>query len=152
MSKLEGFNAAPVYERLPDFEVGTYVAEVVELARFDGQDGEFFKARFRILQASPGSGSAPGDEVCSLIGLFGKYKTSQFGRAKNIVGACTRERGSKISESDFDEALAADNPCAGAKVKVYATPGMGKDSGKPYAKCTFVPYNPPVAMAESPTT
>lgn len=142
-NKLAGFDEAPVFDRLPRFDVGTYVAEVIEMKEFESttNPGDFyFKATFKILEAAPGSKSAVGDEVGELIPLQGKWKKTLFGVVKGIVGACTGERGSSITYEDYQEAVAADNPAQGAKVKVYCASATKKDSGEEYSRATFVPF------------
>lgn len=149
-NRLSGFDEAPVYDRLPGFEIGTYLAEVIEMTKFQSstEDGEYFKARFRILEAAPGSRNSPGDEVAEVLPLFGQWKKTFFGKVKSLIAAATLENSSKITYDDFDEATGPENPTAGTKVKVFAATTK-KKNGEEYVRPTYVPYRPVAAGAEA---
>lgn len=143
MSKLSGFDEAPVYERLPRFAAGTYVAEVLEMTEYASaleKTQKFFKITLRILEAAPGSKSSAGDEVAEIEQLFGKYRDSAYGRVRAIVGSCTGERGRNVSNDDYDEAVSAENPCKGSKVKVFASPKPPAANGQVYCQLSWMPY------------
>lgn len=138
-----GFDNAPVVERLPGWEVGTYIAKVVSLSKFTSvtKGGDYFKAAFEIMQASPGSNLKVGDNIAEVLPLFGAWRLTFYGKAKNLIGACGNVPGRLIKEKDFLEAVDEDkNPCAGSLVKVTVIEASKKHTqGQKYPQASYAP-------------
>ena len=139
---LAGFDDAPVYVRLPQFDDGTYVGEVIRLERFKTDEGDRFKIEARIVWAAPGSKLNVGDEVAEVLPLFGKYKLTFFGKVKNMLGALAGEDPRTIKTSDIDEAVAEDQPYKGIKFKAYVQTTKKKDKDETYPRVTYTTFVP----------
>jgi hypothetical protein len=141
LSNLSGFDEAPVFNRLPSFELGSYVVEVLSFRKFfsESKPGDYFASEFRIVEASPGSGNKPGDEVADVLPLHGPFKATFYGKTKQIIASATGEKSGQIKLSDLEEATSTDNPCKGAKMRVFVSKAK-KKNGEEYNRPAYSPF------------